>query len=723
MKFLYTESSSDIGGQELQAIAQMCAMQRSGHQVMLACREHSRISAEARRYGIPVVHIPFRNSLHLPSVLALRRLTGKFRPDIVVCHSGHDSNITGLVRASLPGRAGRFCIIRQKTYLTRKVRMFSLNHMCDVVVVPSGDVGSRLLSRRCLRPVVVVPPGTDFSSLRRQSGEALPANIDAWLKCREPAPVIVQVAMIRPEKGHHFMLSVLHRLKQEGLRFYWLIVGSGNREEEERLRAGIRQMGMEDCVLMCGLLSPVAPVYRIASLMVMPSRNESFGIVIAEAAACGTPVMASRVGGIPLVIQDGRNGVLLPPEDPEAWINALKTFFSAPENVQAMALQARRDVLSRYSIDSTVTELVKLGSRYRRIRWGHASEDDYHDGGKNRMNTSPEKVTDEAGAGVVRHNRERKLSALTLFVKLVTDPVYYRRRWEMRNFRYRFILRALFVCPWVTFRYLQGLCRLEDTERLLEANPVLPAKPHRPYLHRGGNARQRARAVLEHYHFVRALPDTVRPFLQIYREKTLASLRGKNGALLDITCAPCGFDREGELMLILYCDGVVVTRISFSFIRWQDKYTLFIGGLQGPREEGKDIIRHATRQCYGLFPRRVLCEAVAVLAGICRLDTITAVGEEKHVLRHDRYVVRKQGRFVARYSDCWISVGGECVGDGFYRLPVPLPRKEEMDIPVRKRAEYRRRNALLNNINISIRTATRTEHIPLFPDSPEKYEG
>ncbi|MFL9145024.1 VirK/YbjX family protein [Escherichia coli] len=339
------------------------------------------------------------------------------------------------------------------------------------------------------------------------------------------------------------------------------------------------------------------------------------------------------------------------------------------------------------------------------------------------MDTSPGKVTDKNCAGVGRHNGERKLSALRLFVKLVTDPVYYRRRWEMRNFRYRFILRTLFVWPWVTFRYLQGLCRLEETERLLEANPVLPAKPHRPYLHRGGNARQRARAVLEHYHFVRTLPDTLRPFLQIYREKTLASLKGKNGASLDITCAPCGFDREGELMLILYCDGMVVTRISFSFIRWQDKYTLFIGGLQGPREEGKDIIRHATRQCHGLFPRRVLCEAVAVLAGICRLDTITAVSEEKHVLRHDRYAVRKQGRFVARYSDCWISVGGECTGDGFYRLPLPLPRKEEEDIPVRKRAEYRRRNALLNNINISIRAATGAEHIPLFPDSPEKYEG
>ncbi len=721
MNILYTESSSNIGGQEMQSIAQMRALQRLGHQVMLACREHSRISAEARRYGIQVVHISFRNSLHIPSVLALRRLTVTFRPNIVVCHSGHDSNITGLARASLPGRTRRFCIIRQKTYLTRKVRMFSLNYMCDVVVVPSGDMGSRLLSRRCLRPVVV-PPGTDFSALRQQSGEALPANIDAWLKDREPAPVIVQVAMIRPEKGHHFMLSVLHRLKQEGLRFYWLIVGSGNKEEEERLLAGIKQMGMEDCVLMCGLLSPVAPVYRIASLMVMPSRNESFGMVIAEAAACGTPVMASRVGGIPQVIQDGRNGVLLPPDDCEAWINALKAFFSAPEDAQTMAMQARRDVVSRYSIDSTVTELVIQGSRYRRIRWGHAPEEEYYDGGKNRMDTSSGKVTDATGTGVVRHNGEKKLSALTLFVRLVTDPVYYRRRWEMRNFRYRFILRSLFVWPWVTFRYLQGLCRLEDTERLLEANPVLPAKPHRPYLHRGGNARQRARAALEHYHFVRALPDTVRHFLQIYQEKTLVSLSGKNGALLDITCAPCGFDREGELMLILYCDGVVVTRISFSFIRWQDKYTLFIGGLQGPREEGKDIIRHATRQCHGLFPRRVLCEAVAVLAWVCRLDTITAVSEERHVLRHDRYAVRKQGRFVARYSDCWISVGGECTGDGFYRLPVPLPRKEDEDIPVRKRAEYRRRNVLLNNIHISIREATGADHIPLFPDSPEKYE-
>ncbi|EFU0743498.1 DUF535 domain-containing protein, partial [Escherichia coli] len=174
----------------------------------------------------------------------------------------------------------------------------------------------------------------------------------------------------------------------------------------------------------------------------------------------------------------------------------------------------------------------------------------------------------------------------------------------------------------------------------------------------------------------------------------LVSTEGRGGERISITCTLCGFDREGELMLVLYCDGTPVIRISFSFIRWRGNFTLFIGGLQGPREDGADIIRHATRVCHGLFPRRLLCEAVAALAEVCRLDTITAVSKEQHVLRHDR--------FVARYSECWISAGGTYDGNGFYRLSVPLPRKGAEDIPARKRAEYRRRNALLDSIRSGI---------------------
>ena len=380
MNILYTESSSNIGGQELQAIAQMCAMRRLRHQVMLACREHSLISAEARRHDIPVMHISFRNSLHPPSVLALRRLIVTFRPEMVVCHSGHDSNIVGITRQILFGGTSRFVIIRQKTYITQNMKMFSLNHMCDAVVVPSEEMRSRLIHEMCMQSVVVVPSGMDFAELRKQSSDPLPEHIDVWLKKRAPAPVIVQVGMIRPEKGHDFMLEVLHSLKHKGERFYWLIVGGGCRKEEARLKAKIDYLGMNDCVLMCGPLSPVAPVYRRASLMVMPSRNEAFGMAIVEATVCGVPVMASRVGGIPSVIRHGYNGTLLPPDDRAAWENALTSFLDAPECAQTMVLRGQKEIDARYSIDSTVRELIAQGRRYRYIRWGVTPDDNFHEG-------------------------------------------------------------------------------------------------------------------------------------------------------------------------------------------------------------------------------------------------------------------------------------------------------------------------------------------------------
>ena len=301
-----------------------------------------------------------------------------------------------------------------------------------------------------------------------------------------------------------------------------------------------------------------------------------------------------------------------------------------------------------------------------------------------------------------KNEKTNNLSVMTLFVKLMTEPAYQRGRWEMRSFRYRFFFRALFVCPDTTFRYLRALCELQDLEQLLEANPILPAKLHRPYLYKDNAVQQRAQAVLEHYHFVRMLPESVRQYLQIYQETPLVSTEGRAGERILITCTPCGFDREGELMLVLYCNGVPVIRVSFSFIRWREKFTLFIGGLQGPRKDGADIIRHTTKICHGLFPRRVICEAIAALAEVCQLETVMAVSEEQHVLRNGRYAERKQGRFVMRYSECWMSMGGVCDVEGIYRLSVPVPRKKLEDIPARKRAEYRKRNALLDSIRAGI---------------------
>lgn len=237
---------------------------------------------------------------------------------MVVCHSGHDSNIVALTRATLPGRAGHICIIRQKTYLTGKIRTFALNHLCDAIVVPGMAMKQTLEQAGCRRLIRVISPGFDFEWLRQESVLPLPAHVQYWLNARDDVPVIVQAGMLRGEKAHDFMLSVLSRMKQEGAHFHWLIAGAGEPEEEEKLQAEIVRRGMENTVLMCGRFSLPAPVWWSASLMVIPSCNESFGMAVVEAAGCGVPVMASDTGGIPDIIQHQRTGTLLPPDDLEA---------------------------------------------------------------------------------------------------------------------------------------------------------------------------------------------------------------------------------------------------------------------------------------------------------------------------------------------------------------------------------------------------------------------
>ncbi|MGK7437988.1 VirK family antimicrobial peptide resistance protein, partial [Salmonella enterica] len=77
--------------------------------------------------------------------------------------------------------------------------------------------------------------------------------------------------------------------------------------------------------------------------------------------------------------------------------------------------------------------------------------------------------------------------------------------------------------------------------------PLLPAKIPRPYLYTGLSIRCRASAILEHYQFVQSFPDsTIKKILLSEEQILLAHLEGKNGALLEIYCGPCGYDREGE---------------------------------------------------------------------------------------------------------------------------------------------------------------------------------
>lgn len=300
---------------------------------------------------------------------------------------------------------------------------------------------------------------------------------------------------------------------------------------------------------------------------------------------------------------------------------------------------------------------------------------------------------------IITHSEPDSVSSAALFVPLVSGKLRPNKLWNSQQFRLKFALRSA-VFPLTTFNYLHQLAKLSFLPQLLNSQGLLPAKPHRPYLRAGFSVAQRAQAILDHYQLMDKLANNqLRQLLLSPSGNLLARFTGKNEEQFALYCCSGHYDREGEITLLLNYQDMTLASLSFSIIQEQQQCTLLIGGLQGPRKHiSSDVIRDATKAAHGVFPKRLLMEAVFILAAQCGVQAITAVGDTTHVFRSLRYRHSKGDKFFASYSEFWLSLGGEMRGDELFTLPLSMARKDLEEIASKKRAEYRRRYALLDTL-------------------------
>lgn len=353
---IFTESSRNVGGQELQLMQQMEALQQQGIACTLVCLPGGKVDAQARARGLTVVNAAFRNSAHLPTILTMRALLRRTRAQMIICHSGHDANNAALAARLLRPRP---FVLRSRTYLAGRVKPMPYNVLADATMVPSHYLRNALLANPAIRPerIHVVYPGIDFAGIDSRSQQPLPEHVARWLAAGT-GPLLLHVAMLRGEKGHLLMLEVLSRLLPRWPQLRYLIAGEG--EARAVIEARIAALQLERQVLLAGSVLPASCLYRHADLLVMPSSYEPLGMSQIEALALGVPVVASDTGGIPETIHHGDTGLLVAPEDVDAWVAAIDQALSAPERMRAMAAAGARDVRSRFSVAHNLQQILAL---------------------------------------------------------------------------------------------------------------------------------------------------------------------------------------------------------------------------------------------------------------------------------------------------------------------------------------------------------------------------
>jgi glycosyltransferase involved in cell wall biosynthesis len=158
------------------------------------------------------------------------------------------------------------------------------------------------------------------------------------------------------------MLWALSKLAEAHPRLRYVVVGDG--DDRPRLERIVRELGLTERVMFIGARNSIEQVLPAADVFVLPTLMEALPTVLAEAAGMGLPIVASRVGGVAEMVDDGNSGFLVPPADPEALSQGCGKLLADPDLRRSMGGRARRLAEEWFDLERQVGRLAQL---YRQV--------------------------------------------------------------------------------------------------------------------------------------------------------------------------------------------------------------------------------------------------------------------------------------------------------------------------------------------------------------------
>ena len=200
------------------------------------------------------------------------------------------------------------------------------------------------------------------------------SDVRGELGARPGMRLIGAVGRLYPEKGYDELIRAIALLKQDApLPFRCVILGHG--PEEHSLSALIDELDLEREVQLVGYRADIPDVIRALDVAVLSSRNEGSPLAVMEYMAGAAPIVATAVGGVPELIEDGVHGLLVPPRDPGALAAALRRLLDDQTLALRLGSAARERQLANYDLDVVVRRLesmyVELYAGSRGARRGH----------------------------------------------------------------------------------------------------------------------------------------------------------------------------------------------------------------------------------------------------------------------------------------------------------------------------------------------------------------
>jgi len=352
-RILLLIDDASIGGGQQHLLWLAERLDRAEFEVAVGCEPQGYLVDQLRERGIPHYPLLMSNVPSPWSIMACRSVIRRFRPDLLHTHGG-TAGFTGRLAAATvrgvrvvhtyhgihylhDGRAVR------KTLLGG-IEAALLRTTDRVICVSRRDVdtGVRVGIVDPAKTVVVLN-GIDSRAFFGHRSYAISGG-----------PCLGTIGRLHAQKGHAVLLDALPALRSEFPGLRCRIIGEG--ELMGALRARATALGIEACVEFAGSRTDVADQLNTFDIFLLPSLWEGLPLVLLEAMASGSPVVASAVDGVGEIVTDGRDAVLVPPGDPAALAAAVRRLVLDEDLRMRLGNQARETVRERFGIDRMVRE-------------------------------------------------------------------------------------------------------------------------------------------------------------------------------------------------------------------------------------------------------------------------------------------------------------------------------------------------------------------------------
>lgn len=303
----------------------------------------------------------------------VRYLRGR-RVDVLHTHSW-GSNAWGPALAAVGGVP--VCVAHEQTPFARMggvrawgrqalVNRWVTGPHADAVIVPSAWSRDALVRHERVprEKIVVIPNGPGGTD-----GGTAPPEQDVRMELRiaADAPIAIVAAMLRPEKQQEVLLRATAELADTHPTLQVLVAGGGPTRDPEgtgpQLARLATQLGIADRVHLLGRRGDVARLVAAADVAVLSSAHENLPLAVVEYMEAGTPIIATAVGGVPELIEDGVHGLLVPPGDAQAMARAIAAVLGDPVGAERRAVAARERRQAVFDWDVVAGQVRELYER------------------------------------------------------------------------------------------------------------------------------------------------------------------------------------------------------------------------------------------------------------------------------------------------------------------------------------------------------------------------